>query len=191
CRCGRFASLPQQDRPPAKFSTSVEKAVEIRGFSAVSRANSSVCRGYKTGISMTGTIWDAVLGRIETKVNRNTYYNWFERTALIGDDGGVIAVRVPDAMVVEWLTKHYAAVLDEALTEVGRQGARVTFVPERGESAAETAAPAPAALEPHAVPDASLAPFGDVGLSPRYSFDTFIVGASNQFANAACRAVAE
>ncbi len=30
-----------------------------------------------------------------------------------------------------------------------------------------------------------------VGLSPRYSFDTFIVGASNQFAHAACRAVAE
>ncbi len=29
------------------------------------------------------------------------------------------------------------------------------------------------------------------GLSPRYSFDTFIVGASNQFAHAACRAVAE
>src|SRR5213078_3502073 len=30
-----------------------------------------------------------------------------------------------------------------------------------------------------------------LGLSPRYSFDTFIVGASNQFAHAACRAVAE
>ena len=30
-----------------------------------------------------------------------------------------------------------------------------------------------------------------VGLSPRYSFDAFIVGASNQFAHAACRAVAE
>jgi len=29
------------------------------------------------------------------------------------------------------------------------------------------------------------------GLSPRYSFETFIVGASNQFAHAACRAVAE
>ena len=28
-----------------------------------------------------------------------------------------------------------------------------------------------------------------VGLSPRYSFDTFIVGTSNQFAHAACRAV--
>src|SRR5581483_1498512 len=31
----------------------------------------------------------------------------------------------------------------------------------------------------------------EIGLSPRYSFEAFIVGASNQFAHAACRAVAE
>ncbi len=30
-----------------------------------------------------------------------------------------------------------------------------------------------------------------VGLNDRYTFDTFIVGSSNQFAHAACRAVAE
>ena len=32
---------------------------------------------------------------------------------------------------------------------------------------------------------------GPAGLNPRYTFDTFIVGTSNQFAHAACRAVAE
>src|SRR5919197_4754208 len=32
---------------------------------------------------------------------------------------------------------------------------------------------------------------GAAGLNPRYTFDSFIVGSSNQFANAACRAVAE
>ena len=32
---------------------------------------------------------------------------------------------------------------------------------------------------------------GPAGLNPRYTFDTFIVGSSNQFAHAACRAVAE
>jgi chromosomal replication initiator protein len=34
-------------------------------------------------------------------------------------------------------------------------------------------------------------PSGQGGLNPRYTFDTFIVGSSNQFAHAACRAVAE
>ncbi len=39
-------------------------------------------------------------------------------------------------------------------------------------------------------PPASTPP-GSAGLNPRYTFDTFIVGSSNQFAHAACRAVAE
>jgi len=39
-------------------------------------------------------------------------------------------------------------------------------------------------------PAASTQP-GTAGLNPRYTFDTFIVGSSNQFAHAACRAVAE
>ena len=34
-------------------------------------------------------------------------------------------------------------------------------------------------------------PTSSAGLNPRYTFDTFIVGSSNQFAHAACRAVAE
>ena len=140
---------------------------------------------------MTSTIWDAVLGRIETKVNRNTYYNWFERTSLLGDEGDTIAVRVPDSMVVEWLTKHYAAVLDEALSEVGRAGTRLTFVPDRAEAAVVETPVAPPEPAESVPADDSFIPFGAVGLSPRYSFDTFIVGASNQFAHAACRAVAE
>ena len=69
---------------------------------------------------MTATVWDAVLARIETKVNRHSYYTWFEKTALASDDGGRIVVRVADPTTVDWLQKHYAAIIDEALVEVGR-----------------------------------------------------------------------
>ena len=40
-------------------------------------------------------------------------------------------------------------------------------------------------------PELGSAEPGPAGLNPRYTFDTFIVGPSNQFAHAACRAVAE
>src|SRR5436190_4874507 len=79
---------------------------------------------------MTGTIWDKVLARIETKVNRYSYFTWFKNTALLRDEGAVLAVRVTDPTVVDWLTKHYGAVLDEALVEAGRPGAAIKFVPE-------------------------------------------------------------
>src|SRR5205809_783674 len=63
---------------------------------------------------MTGTIWDKVLARIETKVNRYSYFTWFKNTALLRDEGAVLAVRVTDPTVVDWLTKHYGAVVAEA-----------------------------------------------------------------------------
>ena len=74
---------------------------------------------------MAGTIWDDVLGRVETKVNRYSYYTWFKQTSLVRDEGRVLTVRVADPLTVEWLTRHYGPILDEALVEVGRPGAEL------------------------------------------------------------------
>jgi chromosomal replication initiator protein len=136
---------------------------------------------------MTGSnIWDHVLARIETKVNRHSFYTWFKPTAFVADRDGTIRVRVPNALFRDWLTKHYAAVIEEALGEVQRPGAPVAFVTE------DTAAP----IAPERPPEPDVVEEEQANdelgiLSPRYSFDTFIVGPSNQFAHAACRAVAE
>src|SRR5262245_61356702 len=131
---------------------------------------------------MAGTIWDEVLGRIETKVNRYTYDTWFKQTTLTADRGDRLAVRVSDRLAVEWLTKHYTGVISEALIEVGRPGVSVEMVPDGFESVAEENAPVSSELPELDSPDREFP-----GLSPRYSFSTFIVGSSNQFAHAACR----
>ena len=135
---------------------------------------------------MTGSnIWDLVLARVETKVNRHSFYTWFKPTSFVSETDGAIRVRVPNALFRDWLTKHYATVIEEALAEVQRPGATVTFVTED--------APAPIVEPPVPVAEPEPEDTDDaLGiLSPRYSFDTFIVGPSNQFAHAACRAVAE
>jgi chromosomal replication initiator protein len=149
-----------------------------------------------TGVQMTGSnIWDRVLSRIETKVNRHIFYTWFKPTSFVADDGSTLRVRVPNGLFRDWLTKHYAGVLDEALGEVDRKGTAIVFLTD-GSDTLQSAplAPAPPSIPPvaaplEAVPDVEDSPPG--GLAPRYSFDTFIVGSSNQFAHAACRAVAE
>ena len=76
------------------------------------------------------SIWDQVLSRIETKVNRHIFYTWFKPTSFVADDGVLLRVRVPNGLFRDWLTKHYAAVLDEALGEIDRKGTAVTFVTE-------------------------------------------------------------
>ncbi|HEU4695207.1 MAG TPA: chromosomal replication initiator protein DnaA, partial [Vicinamibacterales bacterium] len=132
---------------------------------------------------MDSSIWDQVLARVETKVNRHSYYTWFRPTSLIADSGAGLTVRVPTPLFTDWLTKHYSGVLAEALEEVKRPGTSVAFVPDGNEPVREDIAEPPSSEAPTASVSG--------GLTPRYTFDTFIVGPSNQFAHAACRAVAE
>src|SRR5512132_2442382 len=87
-------------------------------------------------------IWESVLARIETKVNRHSFYTWFKPTSFVSDDGTALQVRVPNTLFRDWLTKHYSAVLDEALAEVERKGAHVAFVTDEGLASAAAAAAA-------------------------------------------------
>ena len=45
---------------------------------------------------MTGDLWEQVLTRIETKVNRHSFYTWFKPTVFVADRGGELLVRVPN-----------------------------------------------------------------------------------------------
>ena len=128
-------------------------------------------------------VWEQVLSRIERKVNRHIYYTWFRPTALSRDDGSSIQVLVPNGHFRDWLTRHYSNLLLEALNEVGRPTVQLEFLSEEGPQLTQSELAAAA----HDTPDAQV----PGGLNPRYVFESFIVGPSNQFAHAACRAVAE
>jgi len=135
-------------------------------------------------------LWDEILARIETKVNRHSFYTWFKPTTFVAEDGKAVTVRVPTTLFKDWLTKHYSGVISEAMNELKKADLDVNFVSE-GQADTGTIPLGPdeaATLEGGPPP---LMPPGPAGLNPRYTFDTFIVGSSNQFAHAACRAVAE
>jgi len=136
-------------------------------------------------------LWDQILARIETKVNRHSFYTWFKPTAFLAEDPTAVTVRVPNPLFKDWLTKHYSGVISEAMGELKKGGLSVVFVADAlGDAASFPLSPEEAAaLEAAEVP-LPVVP-GLAGLNPRYTFDTFIVGSSNQFAHAACRAVAE
>ena len=129
-------------------------------------------------------VWEAVLSRIETKVNRHSFYTWFKPTAFVLELDGTIRVRVPNTLFRDWLTKHYSAVLAEALRELQRPGSRIEFVTEDASPPPPDPTPPPSEEDDQPVP-------AQPGPGSRFSFDTFIVGPSNQFAHAASRAVAE
>jgi chromosomal replication initiator protein len=163
-------------------------------------------------------IWEEILSRVQAKVNRHSFYTWFKPTSFVADDGTTVTVRVPNALFKDWITKHYSGVIAEALEEVRRTEALVSFVasgtpeaearptppPPRAPAPALSASVGPGTRTPETGnrnpepgafsgddPLPPVMPTSSAGLNPRYTFDTFIVGSSNQFAHAACRAVAE
>jgi chromosomal replication initiator protein len=131
-------------------------------------------------------LWDQVLSRIEAKVNRHSFYTWFKPTSFVEERDGRVQVRVPNSLFRDWLTKHYSAVIDEAFTELDRPGTAIVFVTDE---AMQPALPHADLVAQQVPPEPGATDEGS--LSARFSFDTFIVGPSNQFAHAACRAVAE
>jgi len=135
-------------------------------------------------------LWEQILARVETKVNRHSFYTWFKPTTFITSDARQISVRVPNPLFKDWLTKHYSGLIAEAMAEVQTASLDVNFVADAQGEAHQVATAAdevpPAETEALLVVEP-----GSAGLNPRYTFDTFIVGSSNQFAHAACRAVAE
>ena len=135
-------------------------------------------------------LWDQILARIETKMNRHTFYTWFRPTAFVTEDRSSVTVRVPDATFQNWLTKHYGGVIAEVMAELNRPNVTVNFVTD---TVVPEVPPIDLGPDEAATLDAGAAPpqTSHGGLNPRYTFDTFIVGSSNQFAHAACRAVAE
>jgi chromosomal replication initiator protein len=120
-------------------------------------------------------VWDELLLRIERKVNPHSFATWFRPTTFLSADGDRVIVQVPSPQFKDWLAKNYSAVIREALFELGQPGLQILFD-------CESPAPEPAA---------PLEPTGPSLLNGKYTFESFVVGASNQFAHAAARAVAE
>jgi chromosomal replication initiator protein len=125
------------------------------------------------------SLWDDVLSRVEAKVNRHSFATWFRPTTSLGLQGSSLLVRVPTPQFKDWLARNYQGVITEALEELGRPEVQVHFDCE------PEAAPAhPEATTAEREPNPAT-------LNPKYTFESFVVGSSNQFAHAAARAVAE
>jgi chromosomal replication initiator protein len=124
------------------------------------------------------TLWEDVLARLEGKVNPHSFATWFRPTQYTDLRDGVLRVRVPNPQFRDWLGRNYHGVIGEALSELGRGEVRVVF---------EADSDAPSGEAPPTEREGT----ATATLNPKYTFESFVVGSSNQFAHAAARAVAE
>ncbi|MGI6200532.1 MAG: chromosomal replication initiator protein DnaA [Christensenellales bacterium] len=118
---------------------------------------------------------EQVKGDVRNEVTDATYNQWIQGIAPVAMEEDSIILQVQSKFAQSMLTNRYRQMFEAAFRRYGRREYQVFFVlPEEIQ-----AAPSPEKN--------LLAP----NLNPKFTFDTFVVGASNQLAYAACRAVSE
>ncbi|MEO5955311.1 MAG: chromosomal replication initiator protein DnaA [Nitrospiraceae bacterium] len=134
-------------------------------------------------------VWQDALACIQGKVPKQVYDTWFTPIHLERIEESTAQLGVPNKFFGDWLNQHYGPLLVEALSAArGGEETAITFsifhkqvakLPENGTT------PAPNRQSTAARPKRG------IQLNPKYTFKNFVVGAGNQFAHAACMAVAE
>ncbi len=137
--------------------------------------------------------WARILDALEKKINRHSYDTWLKPTRYSHASGGVLFVRVP-TVEFRHAGDKYADLIQEAIDNLGLGFNDVKFVTPEDDPAA-TAVRHDGGLSAAAAAGApAQSRFdwdGAAQLNPRYTFDAFVIGSGNQFAHAACQAVAE
>lgn len=143
-------------------------------------------------------VWQDTLDFVKKDLNTPTFKTWFEQTTPLGIINQEMVVSVENDFARDWLETRYTSLLSTVLTEVTGSPMAVRFkvltdaavlepivepVPEP--TLAETI---PAVVTPVRSP-ARDAEEGE--LSPKHTFDSFVVGSSNQFSYHVALAVAE
>jgi chromosomal replication initiator protein len=123
--------------------------------------------------------WEQIKKQLELKLSADSFLNWVSRTSFAGLDGETLLVGVPDEETRAWMESEYSAEVRAIAQQLGLRIRDVVYElrvqePARGPRAADIAE-----LE---------SPVSQ--LNAKFTFDSFVVGACNQFAHAAARSVA-
>jgi chromosomal replication initiator protein len=148
--------------------------------------------------------WARILDALEKKVNRHSYDTWLKPTRYSHASNGILFVRIPTAEF-RHVGDKYADLIQEAVDNLGLGYEDVKFVtadddpsntPIRHDGGLSARGANSNAAPP--VTSGGLHPSqgrfdwdSAAQLNPRYTFDAFVIGSGNQFAHAACQAVAE
>jgi len=139
--------------------------------------------------------WIRILDALEKKINRHSYDTWLKPTRYSHAAGSVLFIKVP-TVEFRHVGDKYADLIQEAIDNLGLEYEDVKFVtPE--DDPASTPVRHDGGLTLHSTPSSlpvSQSRFdwdGAAQLNQRYTFDAFVIGNGNQFAHAACQAVAE
>jgi len=126
--------------------------------------------------------WDQLRTYLQQRVSQESYENWLRGTSFAGLRGDTLFVSAPDRETRTWLETEYSTLIRSGIQSLNLPITHVMFETQAGREAA-----------PHTLPptDSTELDARMSALNPKFTFESFVVGACNQFAAAAAKSVAE
>lgn len=146
-------------------------------------------------------IWDRCLSQIKAEVSSLSFKTWFQPIVPVKLEGSELTVKVPSQFFYDWLEGHYSPLIRSSLQAILGDDAKLFYsiaseeaqdllveASQVQEVRVEVPDPPPSPLFPSRI--AERISTVQSNLNPRYLFENFIKGDSNQLARAASMAVA-
>ena len=130
-------------------------------------------------------LWTEAGSRLHEILSEETYQRWISTIRAVSLDDAQLQLSVPNDFYQQWLEDNYLDVIEESVAAAAGRALTITFSIDT--SGPEPESPLPARIQDK--PSIARATNGGPALNPKYTFDSFVVGASNNFAHAACMAV--
>ncbi len=136
--------------------------------------------------------WDDILLYLkeEHELSDVSFKTWLQPLKLYSVEGNTVSILTPDANIVSYIRKKYGFFIQIAIEEVTGFSCELEFITENSIKNSERDRSEKQLIRTGAS-DVSQSALQTANLNPRYTFDTFVVGANNNLAHAAALAVAE
>lgn len=131
-------------------------------------------------------LWPKVIDSLKERVGQQNFDIWIKPIYFISREGERVELEVPNRFFKEWINEHYALYIKDAISLFTHSSCQLQFRIKNEKMNGKDPIPQPL---PSYEPQAFHSP--QPLFNPKYTFDHFVVGASNQFAHAACLAVAD
>jgi chromosomal replication initiator protein len=145
---------------------------------------------------MNELLWQQLNEGLKGQLREVHLTTWQRQVKPVSLSDETLRVAVPNKFIRDWIQDHFQKDVEKVFSEITGQSQSLSFeidesIQALSSEAAEGDDAAENALEMSSIPAAAPKPAEGYVLNPRYVFNSFVVGPSNQFAHAACRAVAE
>jgi len=144
-------------------------------------------------------LWQAVLGEIELSISKANFGTWFKNTAILSNKDGRVVIGVPNGFAKEWLENKYNTQIMKALHNFQQEAKEIRCSIYNFRDALQSSVRnmdinrsskdklAASQFKPCDLDRVNQ----ESNLNPRYLFENFIIGESNELARAACYAVSQ